>query len=316
MDNHAPPALPRQASIVFIRIQDFARRPVGEQAELRDRLERLVDEATSLLPIDGRIVLDALDGTAIVIPQRPELALDVADAAQKSAADLPFSIGINYGAIKAVSSTATADDADAALVGDGLDTARAVAEFAKPGRYLTTRTFREVLKKRTPDRVHALGPSGTFTDLRLRTHELFVSDRRFVRRRRRKLFTTGVMGVILILALGLAARMYRQPSPASAPEPVQLATIVFDIKPQAEVMLDGIVKGKTPPLTQLETSPGTHTLRITHGKFPPIELEMELDEGEKATVRHVFAAGQKPPAPPRQRTYLEKLDKLRQKWGL
>ncbi len=305
MDNHAPSALPRQASIVFIRIQDFARRPVGEQAELRDRLEHLVTEATSLLPADGRIVLDALDGTAIVIPQRPELALDVAAAVQKSAADLPFSIGINYGAIKAVSSATDPDDTDATLVGDGLDTARAVAEFAKPGRYLSTRTFREVLKNRAPDKVHAFGPSGTFTDLRLRTHELFVHDARFARRRRLKLFAYGTFGVAVIISLGLIARMARPDPPVPIPpppEPIQPAILVFDIKPPAEVMLDGVVKGKTPPMTQLETSPGTHTLRITHGKFPPIVLEMDLDEGERATIKHVFAAGQK-------RSFLEKLRK-------
>ena len=313
MDNHAPTPLPRQASIVFIRIQDFARRPVGEQAELKDRLERLVADVAALLPADGRIVLDALDGAAIIIPQRPELALDAADAAQKSAAALPFCIGINYGAIKAVSSMAAPDDPDATLVGDGLDTARAVAEFAKPGRYLTTRAFREVLKIRAPARVHALGPSGTFTDLRLRTHELFVRDARFARRRRLKLITFGVLGVAGILSVGVVVRMaHKEPvRPLPVPEPVQQAIIVFDIKPPAEVMLDGVVKGRTPPLQQLETSPGIHTLRITHGKFPPIELEMDLDEGEKATVKHVFAAGQKPP--PRQRTYIEK---LRQKWGL
>lgn len=311
MDNHAPTPLPRQASIVFIRIQDFARRTVGEQAELKDQLAHLVEDVAALLPSDGRIVLDALDGAAIIIPQRPELALDAADAAQQSAGNLPFCIGINYGAIKAISS-ATPDDADALLVGDGLDTARAVAEFAKPGRYLLTRTFREVLKNRAPSRVHALGLSGTFTDLRLRTHELFVHDRKFARRRRMKLVGIGVVGVTAILGLGVIARMMRPVPAPPAPEPVQLAMIVFDIKPAAEVMLDGVVKGRTPPLLQLETSPGTHTLRITHGKFPPIELEMDLDEGERATVRHVFAAGQKPP-PPRKRTAIEK---FREKWGI
>jgi hypothetical protein len=235
---------------------------------------------------------------------------------QESAVDLPFSIGINYGAIKAVTSAADLDDTDATLVGDGLDTARAVAEFAKPGRYLSTRTFREVLKNRAPDRVHAFGPSGTFTDLRLRTHELFVHDARFARRRRLKLTAFGVLGVAAILSLGMVARMARQepppPLPPPAPEPIQPATLVFDIKPPAEVMLDGVVKGRTPPMTQLETSPGTHTLRITHGKFPPIVLEMDLDEGERATIKHVFAAGQKPPQPPRKRTFMEK---LRQKLG-
>ena len=319
MDNHAPLPLPRQASIVYLRIQNFARRPVGEQAALKDRLESLVAEVAALIPEDGRIVLEAMDGAAIIVPQRAELALDVAEAAQKSAGELPFCIGINFGAIKALAATAPHEGDDATLVGDGLDTARAVAEFAKPGRYLLTRTFREVLKNRAPSRAHALGGSGTFTDLRLRTHELFVHDAKFARRRRRRLLLVGIAGVAIILSAGLVARMAVREPPKLPPTaeivPVKPAVIVFDIKPAAEVMLDGVVKGRTPPLQQLETSPGSHTLRITHGKFPPIELEMDLDEGERATVKHVFSAGQKPPKP-RERTFSEKVEKLRQKWGL
>src|SRR6266571_2097843 len=55
------------ASVVFLKIQEFARRPVQEQTRLRAQLEAVVAVTAAELAPAGRIVLDAADGAAIVL---------------------------------------------------------------------------------------------------------------------------------------------------------------------------------------------------------------------------------------------------------
>ena len=59
------------ASVVFLKVQEFARRPVSEQARLRAQLEAVVAITTADIEPAGRIVLDASDGAAIVVLHDP-----------------------------------------------------------------------------------------------------------------------------------------------------------------------------------------------------------------------------------------------------
>src|SRR5258708_21042589 len=63
------------ASVVFLRIQDFARRPASEQARLRAQLEAVLAVTTAELDPAGRIVLEAADGAAGVLLRDPIGAL-------------------------------------------------------------------------------------------------------------------------------------------------------------------------------------------------------------------------------------------------
>src|SRR6267142_524520 len=51
------------ASVVFLKIQEYARRPVQEQARLRAQLEAVLAVTLAELAPEKRIVLDAADGT-------------------------------------------------------------------------------------------------------------------------------------------------------------------------------------------------------------------------------------------------------------
>src|SRR2546428_8267342 len=84
------------ASVVFLKIQEFARRPVQEQARLRAQLEAVVAVTTAELAPASRIVLDAADGAAIVVLGDPKGALRLAERAlAATAAGLPFGSGGN-----------------------------------------------------------------------------------------------------------------------------------------------------------------------------------------------------------------------------
>src|SRR6266508_3524078 len=92
------------ASVVFLKIQEFARRPVQEQTRLRAQLEAVVAVTAAELAPAGRIVLDAADGAAIVVLSDPRGALRLAERAlSATAAGLPLCIGVNHGAVQVAS---------------------------------------------------------------------------------------------------------------------------------------------------------------------------------------------------------------------
>src|SRR2546422_2744067 len=58
-------------SVVFLKVQEFARRPVTEQARMRAQLDAVVAVTTAELAPASRIVLEASDGIAVVVLADP-----------------------------------------------------------------------------------------------------------------------------------------------------------------------------------------------------------------------------------------------------
>jgi class 3 adenylate cyclase len=191
------------AAVVFLKVQEFARRPVTEQARLRAQLEAVVAVTTAELPSASRIVLDAADGTAIVVLRDPQGALRLAERAlTAAAAGLPLSAGINHGAVQVVGGRQ-----GEGIVGDGIAVAASIAELASPSRLLISRSFRDALADVTPGLEAALAVAGTFTDPGLRRHELYSHDRHRTRRRERRYVALSAAAVIVFLAAGVAFRV-------------------------------------------------------------------------------------------------------------
>jgi hypothetical protein len=194
------------ASVVFLRVQDFATRPASEQARLRAQLEAVVAVTTAELSPHSRIVLDASDGVAIVVLRDPQGALRLAQRALTAAVvGLPLCIGLNHGAVRLV-----ADSAGEAMVGDGIAVAASVAQFAPPSELRTTRAFRDALAEASPGLEAALVPKGSSNDATLRTHELFTRDGSELQRRRRTFATLSVAAVFALLGSGVAWRISEQ----------------------------------------------------------------------------------------------------------
>jgi len=294
------------SSTIVLKLREFIRKPVTEQVRIKARLEAIVGEAIRPIPATSRIVLDVPDGAAIVALGNPKDALDIAERSQAGAGDLPLCIGLNYGPVKPV-----ADDfRGQGLVGDGLVTAVTLSQAATPGRFLASRSFHEALEAAAPGRARELTPAGVFTDASLRAHELYTLDPRAARAHQRRRIAFGLCTVIAILAAGFGVRAFRSadlavPAPvpvATAPAPpvvaptppLSPAVIEFAIKPQGDVYVDGHLKGTAPPLARLEVSPGSHTIRVVHGKFAPVDLEVDLAPSEVVTVKHAFVQKRRP----------------------
>ena len=192
------------ASVVFLKMQDFARRPVTEQTRLRAQLEAVV--AVTATELDSRdcIVLDASDGAAVVVLDDPQGALRLAERSLSAgAAGLALSVGINHGAVQ----LAGDGHGGEGMVGDGIAVAANAAAFASPQQILMSRAFREALAEDTPGSEGALVPMGTFTDAGLRTHELFRREPRAARSRSRRYVALSIAAFLAVIGAGVAVRV-------------------------------------------------------------------------------------------------------------
>jgi len=191
------------ASVAFLRIQDFARRPASEQARLRAQLDAVVAVTAAELPAERRIVLDASDGVVIVVLRDPRAALRLAESAlAASSAGLPLSVGLNHGTLK----TAGKKGGDG-LTGDGIAVAASIAQFTAPGRLFASRAFRDAIADAAPGQEAALVSAGTFNDPGLRTHDLYKSDGNAVRRKSQRSALLGVVFAVALIGGGIAYRL-------------------------------------------------------------------------------------------------------------
>lgn len=191
------------ASVAFLKIHDFGRRPVVEQARLRAQLEAVVAVALPALEENARIVLDAADGIALVVLDDPRAALALAERTLAAgAAGLPLAIGINHGPVKQ-----SGKGKGEGLLGDGIAVAAAIAELAGPQKLLLTRDFRQALEDAAPGAEAALAVAGTHTDASLRAHELYRPDPRGAARRGARYLAATVAAVIALAGAGIAFRV-------------------------------------------------------------------------------------------------------------
>ena len=191
------------ASVVFLRIQDFARRPASEQARLRAQLDAVVAITAAELAPERRIVLDASDGAVVVVLRDPRGALRLAETALGAAtAGLPLCAGLNHGTLK----TAGKKGNDG-MTGDGIAVAASIAQFTAPGRLFASRAFRDALADAGPGQEAVLVSAGTFNDPSLRTHELYKVDASAVRRRSRRYALMGVLIAVMLVGGGVLQRI-------------------------------------------------------------------------------------------------------------
>jgi len=273
---------PVLVNVIVLAVQDYARKAVMEQVDLRKRIEELVRAALEPVEAARRIVLETPQGMAVALLDRPRAAIDFAERVLAGAAELPLCIGINHGPVTIVEEASRGK----ALIGDGIAAGMTMAQAAAPGRMIASRAFRDALDADAPDSAARLGTAGVHTDAQVRTHELYTLDRRATGARRRRLAYTGVAAFAVILALGAVARLALVGSglrSGSAPARIELR-----ISPHGDVYIDGVLKGSSPPLTRIEVAPGRHTIEVRNGQHPPLQLEVNPGPAEELTIAHIF----------------------------
>jgi hypothetical protein len=278
-------AKPVYANVAFFRIPGFDGRPVADQASLKERLEARLRESVANVGAADRVVLDAEDGAALVLFNEPSRALAIARSFNKAGEDA-VQVGLNHGPL-----ALSGAGADARVFGDGLTSAAAAARFATAGRMLVTQDFARALERRDPALAAQLATAGDFTDTRVRQRSFYTPEPSRASAYRRRMLAYAVFGSIAILALGLAAR-----EAAKRLFPPPPAIVKLNVKPRGEVYVDGVYRGRIPPLTQVEVVAGMRSVEIRNPGFAPYQVTLDLKPGMEVNVAHTFV---RPPSPKR-----------------
>lgn len=198
-----------QASIVYLRIAEFSRRAVAEQARLRAQLDAVLALSLTALTPRDRIVLDVADGAMVLVLHDPGAALRLAERVLPAeSAGLTLAIGIHHGSVRFEE-----DSGRFGFSGDGIATAAAVVGFVPRSKVWVSRAFRDALTDEAPGEYAGLRRAGVFTDAALRSHELYSPDRSGGRWRRRLSMAFGVVVIVGVFAGSLAYRALAEQRP-------------------------------------------------------------------------------------------------------
>lgn len=205
---------PVQSSVVLLRIRDYARRPVAEQARLSAQLDTVLALLLPEIPERSRLVLSGNGSAAVAVLDDAPAALAFAERALHAYdAGLDLCIGIDHGPVEVLNS-----DSNEELAGDGVATASVLAASASDTGLLVTENFRTALAFMSPGAESALVPAVNLSDAGLRTYEAYTLDRAAtVRRGRNLMLIAGVAaGVLLAIAMSLRLWMPDRPRPLAA----------------------------------------------------------------------------------------------------
>lgn len=268
------------ASVLSLRIRGFADDP-ARQAGLRESLLAAARKALAHWDPAHRVVLETPDGLAFVGRVPPSVALRAAGVAARESGGASLGIGLHHGPVQVVE-----EGGESRVLGEGLDTAAALAAFTGTHAVVASQPFRDALAAGSRRDADDLRPAGDMVDGQLRKHPIFVFDAGAARERtlRRGLLAGG--GLVLLLGAGVATRIARERYEAAH----RPAVIHFDVKPAGEVFIDGVREGATPPMLALEVPPGPHSIEVRSGRFSPLRLDVQLQPGEQLQLTHVFAA--------------------------
>jgi eukaryotic-like serine/threonine-protein kinase len=71
----------------------------------------------------------------------------------------------------------------------------------------------------------------------------------------------------------------------------------FQVKPRGEIFVDGVSKGRVPPLQEIEIPAGHHVIQLRNPGSPVFEQALDLAPGEKRVIIHTFPRPAEVPKP-------------------
>lgn len=217
-------------SVVAVDLVGYSRKSVAEQMSLKEQFNNVLLQAIGDISVGDRIILDTGDGVAIGFLGDPEDALYVAmfmhDAINRDSAGSPsggmdgnaIRIGINLGPVK----LATGIGGHPNIIGDGINVAERIMQFAEPGQLTASRSLVEVMTRMSDHYATLFQFAGAHTDKQVRSHDVYLVGRSaaaFRQAQRGVLERAGKSAVVPALSLANA----KTPAPAAGAHAVKRA---------------------------------------------------------------------------------------------
>jgi serine/threonine protein kinase len=152
-----------------------SRHSLEQQAALKERVNELLTKALKGVPQASRILIDTGEGVATCFLGDPEEALQSALLLrglllQKYGKMLSVRIGVHLGPIRIVFDV----NQRANVVGDGINVAQRIVDFAQPNQIVVSRAYYEVISRITDNAASVFSPLGPHLDKHLRSHDIYA----------------------------------------------------------------------------------------------------------------------------------------------
>jgi hypothetical protein len=165
-------------SVLFLDIVEYSQKAVSGQISLKEGFNVFLSDALHEIPTEDRIILDTGDGAAISFLGDIEDALKVGLNMRKSLLtaglhmDTPLLVrmGINLGPVRLVKDINNQPN----IVGDGINVAQRVMDFADVGQLLVSRSYYDAVSRISQEYAGMFHYQGSRTDKHVREHEVYA----------------------------------------------------------------------------------------------------------------------------------------------
>jgi len=158
------------ASVLFLDIAGYSKLGVSDQLALKQKFNAVLLSAIEPLDPAQRIVVDTGDGAAITVLDNPERALFTAIGIFDNSGEIKVRGGANLGPVSLLQDV----NGQANVIGDGINVAQRIMDFAAEGELLVSRSFHEVVTLLSQDYEAIFRHDGQRVDKHGRSHEVYA----------------------------------------------------------------------------------------------------------------------------------------------
>lgn len=160
-------------TILFLDLVGYSSRSVDDQVAIKKLLNDLVTRTLRDVSPDGRLAIDTGDGAALCFLGDPEEALHAALRLRELLSrhcgpQLPVRMGLNLGPVRVVTDVNQRTN----VIGDGINVAQRIMDFARPHQVLASRAYHEAICRISDGTARMFRHIGTHPDKHGRMHEI------------------------------------------------------------------------------------------------------------------------------------------------
>lgn len=164
-------------TVVFLDIVGYSKEPVAQQLDMKESLNGFISRAITQVARQDRIILDTGDGAALCFMGDPEDALFVAlqfrellwQHLEHDPHPMHVRIGVNLGPVRVVKDI----NGQLNVIGDGINVAQRVMNFAEANQILVSRSFYEVISCLSKEYDQLFHYRGLKKDKHIREHAVY-----------------------------------------------------------------------------------------------------------------------------------------------